>query len=147
MSLSPLAFVVFFGSAQNILSRGAKYSVFDATKEMAFVPLCPESKLVGKAVIDGVCSRMGKSGGSVVLQSLFLFFSSLSASSPYVAAALLIVLVVWIVAVRLLGKQFNQLTTQSKGIQLPIATEELAAIVPPANALPAHAMLAEQQAV
>ncbi len=110
-SLSPLALVVFFGTAQNILSRGAKYSVFDATKEMAFVPLKPETKLIGKAAIDGVCSRLGKSGGSVVHQGLLLLFATLSASAPYVAIVLFSVIIAWSFAVRLLGQQFNELTS------------------------------------
>lgn len=145
MSVTPLAMVVFFGSAQNVLSRGAKYSVFDATKEMAFVPLCPESKLVGKAAIDGVCSRLGKSGGSVVHQSLLLFFTTLTASSPYVAAVLLIVLVVWSVAVRMLGIQFNQLsapytpeTRASQPEEPVVATHGIA---------PESVVLSEKQAV
>lgn len=155
MSLSPLAIVVFFGTAQNILSRGAKYSVFDSTKEMSFVPLSPESKLVGKAVIDGVCSRLGKSGASLVLQTLFLFFSSLSSSSPYVAGVLIGVLGIWMIAVRLLGRQFNQLTSESKEIQLPLEekqpdtleTLETLETLIPVNVLPAHQMLKEQQAI
>jgi AAA family ATP:ADP antiporter len=110
LGFTPLALVVFFGSAQNILSRGAKYSVFDATKEMAFVPLTPESKLVGKAAIDGVCSRLGKSGGSIVHQTFLLFFSGISASAPYVAIVLFGILIIWVIAVRLLGKQFNEIT-------------------------------------
>lgn len=110
LGLSPLAIVAFFGSAQNILSRGAKYSVFDATKEMAFVPLKPESKLIGKAAIDGICSRMGKSGGSVVHQSFLILFATISASAPYVAIVLFSVIVFWSYSVRRLGKQFNELT-------------------------------------
>jgi AAA family ATP:ADP antiporter len=107
---SPIAIVVFFGSAQNILSRAAKYTVFDATKEMAFVPLSPECKLKGKAMIDGLGSRLGKSGGSVIHQTLLLTFATISASAPYVAAFLLSAMVVWIVATRVLGKQFTELT-------------------------------------
>ncbi|MDP1879827.1 MAG: NTP/NDP exchange transporter [Parachlamydiaceae bacterium] len=107
MGISPLALVVFCGSAQNILYRGAKYSVFDATKEMAFVPLEPEKKLIGKAAIDGVGSRLGKSGGSVIHQSFLILFASLTTSAPYIAVVLLVVLVVWVIAVRKLGKQFN----------------------------------------
>lgn len=114
LGLTPLAMAVFFGSAQNILSRGAKYSVFDATKEMSFVPLSPENKLIGKAAIDGVCSRFGKSGGAIVHQSLLILFASFSASTPYVAAILFGVIVVWVVAVRRLGKQFNTLTSPEK---------------------------------
>lgn len=108
--IGPLALVVFFGSAQNIMARAAKYSVFDATKEMAFVPLSSECKLKGKAAIDGVCSRLGKSGGSVIHQSLLILFSSFTASAPYVAAFILSVIVVWIFAVRFLGKEFKELT-------------------------------------
>lgn len=110
---TPLAIVVFFGSAQNILSRAAKYTVFDATKEMAFVPLSPEEQLKGKPIIDGVGSRLGKSGGSVIHQGLLLSFSTITASAPYVAGVLLGIIGVWIAATRTLGRQFVQLTTPS----------------------------------
>lgn len=106
---TPLAIVVFFGSAQNILSRAAKYTVYDATKEMAFVPLTAEDQLKGKPVIDGVCSRLGKSGGSVIHQGLLLSFATITASAPYVAGFLLAIIGIWIVATRLLGKEFNAL--------------------------------------
>ncbi len=148
--LSPLALVVFFGSAQNILSRGAKYSVFDSTKEMAFVPLKPESKLVGKAAIDGICSRLGKSGGSVIHQSFLILFSTISASAPYVAIALFGLIMVWSIAVRLLGKQFNELTS----IEIPIApavlhneTQVTASIRSSITNLNEHKLLKEQQAI
>ncbi len=114
MGISPLVIVVFLGSAQNILSRGAKYSVFDSTKEMTFVPLSPEKKLIGKAVIDGICSRLGKSSGSVVYQSLLLFLSTIPATAPYVAVILLCIIITWVLAVRVLGKQFNELTQPEK---------------------------------
>lgn len=108
---TPLAIVVFFGSAQNILSRAAKYTVFDATKEMAFVPLSQEDQLKGKPAIDGICSRLGKSGGSVIHQGLLLSFATISASAPYVAGFLLVTIGIWIIATRILGKQFVELTT------------------------------------
>lgn len=111
---TPLAIVVFFGSAQNILCRAAKYTVFDATKEMAFVPLTPEDQLKGKPVIDGICSRLGKSGGSVIYQALLLTFGSIIASAPYVAGFLLLVISLWMIAVRILGKQFTELTKGSE---------------------------------
>lgn len=119
---TPLALVVFFGSAQNILSRAAKYTVFDATKEMAFVPLSPECKLKGKAMIDGLGSRLGKSGGSVIHQTLLLTFATITASAPYVAGFLLSSLIIWIVATRVLGKQFTELT--SSPTQKPLTVDE-----------------------
>lgn len=112
--VTPLALVVFFGSAQNVLTRAAKYSVYDATKEMAFVPLSAQDQLKGKPAIDGVCSRLGKSGGSVIHQALFFSFGTITASAPFVAGFLLLIIGVWIVATRLLGKEFNALTAPAK---------------------------------
>lgn len=107
--MTPISLALLVGSIQNCLTRAAKYSVFDATKEMAFIPLSHECKLKGKAAIDGVGSRLGKSGGSLIHQGLLMIFLTLSASTPYVAAILLFVISIWIVAVKSLGKQFNAL--------------------------------------
>jgi AAA family ATP:ADP antiporter len=106
---TPLALVVFFGGVQNCLSKAAKYSVFDTTKEMAFIPLNHEVKLKGKAAIDGVGSRLGKSGGSLIHQGLIVFFGSLAFSAPYVAIILLIAIFFWILATKTLGREFNEL--------------------------------------
>jgi AAA family ATP:ADP antiporter len=110
---TPLAIVVFFGTAQNVLSRAAKYTVYDSTKEMAFIPLSAECKIKGKAAIDGVCNRLGKSGGSVIYQTLLIAFSSISASAPYVAGFLLVIISVWTAGVSLLGKKFAAMTAST----------------------------------
>lgn len=157
LGYSPLAIVVFFGSLQNILSRGAKYSVFDSTKEMAFVPLTAEKKLIGKAAIDGVCSRLGKSGGSVVYQSLLILFSTISASAPYVAVVLFGVIAIWMLAVRLLGKQFNELTRMElpigsnlsrQSVESPLVDAPVETLVRSSvSVLAEHSLLKEQQAI
>jgi AAA family ATP:ADP antiporter len=147
LGMTPLMIVVFFGSAQNILSRAAKYSVFDATKEMTFVPLNPESKLVGKAVIDGVCSRLGKSGGSVVHQGLLIFFSTLASSAPYVAAVLFGVIIMWVLAIRILGKQFTELTSQLEASNSSIPEPQFKSIRATVDVLPEATLLKEKQVV
>lgn len=128
---TPLAIAVFFGGAQNCLSKAAKYSVFDTTSNMAYIPLSHESKLKGKAAIDGVGSRLGKSGGSLIHQGLLMIFSTLSASGPYVAGFLFVVIFFWIGAARSLGRQFNELVqTQnptSELIKKPQPAEVVAA--------------------
>lgn len=124
--LAPLVIAVFFGGAQNCLSKAAKYSVFDATTNMAYIPLSHESKLKGKAAIDGVGSRFGKSGGSLVHQGLLMVFATLSASAPYVAVILLVAIGFWIFAARRLGTQFNELAAaQHDEIQTYEATEKV----------------------
>lgn len=110
--ITPLAIAVYIGFAQNCFSKAAKYSVFDATKEMTFIPLEHSVKLKGKAAIDGVGSRLGKSGGSVIHTGLLMIFHQLSSSGPYVAGVLLLVIFGWILAVKSLGKQFGALTSE-----------------------------------
>lgn len=112
LGMSPMGLVVFFGTIQNCLSRAAKYTLYDATKEMAFIPLEPQEKTKAKAVVDGICSRLGKSGGSVLHQLFLMVCTSLSASAPYIAAVLAAVMSFWIVAVTQMGKRFR--TEQSK---------------------------------
>lgn len=120
LDITPLTLLVLAGAIQNIASKACKYSFFDATKEMAFIPLDHDYKLKGKAAIDGVGSRLGKSGGSVLFQGLIVMFGSLSASVPYIAGFLFLMISVWILATRSLGKQFNKLVEERTGGESPV---------------------------
>lgn len=119
MGSTPLAIGVFFGSMQNCFARASKYTLFDSTKELAFIPLSKECKLKGKAAIDGFGSRLGKSGGSVIHQGLLMIFGTVSLSTPYVGIILLGAVGAWIVAVKALGKQFNQLVARDETLSVP----------------------------
>lgn len=121
---SPLALVVFFGSTQNCLCRAAKFTLFDGTKEMSFIPLDLESKLKGKAVIDGVGSRLGKSGGSLIHQGLLIIFTTVAASAHIVAGILFAVIGVWIFATMALGRQFQRLAAAPNQEKAPAAIPE-----------------------
>lgn len=128
IGLTPLALGVLFGTLQNTITRSCKYTLFDATKEIAFIPLSPESKLKGKAAIDGVGSRIGKSGGSIVYQGLLMVFGTITMSTPFVGVFLSLVIFGWIAATKSLGKQFHHLTAQNEkldiGLEAPTPTSE-----------------------
>jgi AAA family ATP:ADP antiporter len=109
--LTPFAMTVYCGSIQNCLSKASKYSVFDASKELAFLPLDSESKLKGKAAIDGLGSGLGKSGSSLTYQGFIIMLGSVALSTPYIAGILFVVLLAWIFCVFSLGKQFRRMTT------------------------------------
>lgn len=130
LGTTPLALVVFFGGMQNCLSKAAKYSVFDTTKEMTFIPLEHDVKLRGKAAIDGVGSRFGKSGGSVIHQVLLVILGSFSKTAPIIASFLLAAIVGWLYAVKYLGIQFGALVqSQEKDAEVR-AKSDLSVHVP-----------------
>lgn len=120
---TPLFFSVFFGSLHNCLSRASKFTLFDTTKELSFIPLSEECKLKGKAAIDGVGSRLGKSGSSVIHQMLLMIFGTVSMSTPYVGVLLLAAIAVWVVSVKSLGKQFTRLTEEHEQVHVPSENE------------------------
>jgi AAA family ATP:ADP antiporter len=113
---TPLMLAVVFGMIQNVMSKATKYSMFDPTKEMAYIPLDSEVKLKGKAAIDVVGARLGKSGGSLIQQGLLVAFNATSIVqvAPYSALILVVVLGGWIVAAKALNRRFLDLSAQKE---------------------------------
>lgn len=110
LGITPLLLIVLFGAFQNISSKVMKYAFFDATKEMSYIPLDQESKVKGKAAIDVVGSRLGKSGAAwiqIVLIQIAGTGSVLSITHfllPIIGCTVLF----WILSVRSLNRQFTQ---------------------------------------
>lgn len=111
MNITVLVMTVIFGTIQNVASKASKYSLFDPTKEMAYIPLDEDSKVKGKAAIDVVAARFGKAGGSIIQQALFVV-GPLSVVAPYIALIFLCVMGIWIVSAKKLGKEFNILSSK-----------------------------------
>lgn len=100
--------ILLFGSAQICLGRASKYTVFDESKEIAFIPLPKAEQRKGKAVVDGIGSRFGKAGGSLLIQVLLVTCLNLANAIPYIAILFFVVLILWIYAVQGLGKFVKQ---------------------------------------
>ena len=122
---TPLMLAVIFGMMQNVMSKATKYSMFDPTKEMAYIPLDSEVKLKGKAAIDVVGARLGKSGGSLIQQGLLIALNAVSIIqiAPYIGFILLAIIVAWIVAALSLSRRFSELNAQKDAEQLKEAAE------------------------
>lgn len=106
-NVTPLVMTVYFGSMQNCLSKAGKYSVFDASKELAFLALDSESRLRGKAAIDGLGTGIGKSGSSIAYQAMIVGLGSITLCTPYIAGILAVVFLAWIYSVRFISKEFK----------------------------------------
>ena len=121
---TPLMLAVLIGAAQNILSKGAKYSLFDPGKEMAYIPLDVESKTKGKAAIDVIGNPLGKSGGSFIQQILIGLCGSLNAATGYLGGILFIIIGVWIKAAARLSVQFKEKNDAMERGEWPLADFE-----------------------
>lgn len=80
----PLAVAVILGSLHFCIGRATKYTLFDAIKELAFIPLSQEAQVKGKLIIDGIGSRLGRGGSSFLSISLFLAFGGPAESALFV---------------------------------------------------------------
>jgi AAA family ATP:ADP antiporter len=105
---NPCNFILFFGSVQMCLGRSCKYTVFDETKEIAFIPMSKENQRKSKAVVDGIASRFGKSGGSIVYIWLLFLLGDMAFTITYVSIIIFIVMFFWIIAVLMLGKLLSK---------------------------------------
>ncbi|GMI35771.1 hypothetical protein TeGR_g8730 [Tetraparma gracilis] len=105
---------VTLGMVQSLLSKATKYALFDPTTQMAYIPLDEESKVKGKAAIDVLGSRIGKSGGSLVQQALVLWFGSILQAAPAVMLVYYAVLGSWWVSANRLSYMFHDLSAGKK---------------------------------
>lgn len=101
-----LKLAVYFGTACTLLSKTAKYALFDPTTQMAYIPLDEESKVKGKAAIEVLGSRIGKSGGSLAQQGLVLVFGNIINAAPVVAVIYYAVLGWWALSANRLSSLF-----------------------------------------
>lgn len=110
-----IVFVVILGLIVNAFGKAVKYSLFDPTKEMAYIPLDPELKVKGKAAVDVIGGRGGKSAGSYVQMGLLTIFSgsALYQLVPIIAPIAIGIVFLWILSVFGLNKRFKALTEKN----------------------------------
>ncbi|KAG7365041.1 ADP/ATP translocase [Nitzschia inconspicua] len=112
-----LHLAVILGTIQSLLSKTSKYALFDPTTQMAYIPLDDDSKVKGKAAIDVLGSRIGKSGGSFIQQILVFSFGNIINAAPAVGVIFYSVLFAWMSAANKLSHLFVAQTEMDKANQ------------------------------
>lgn len=103
--IHPIAGIMIFAK---ISSKAMDYSIFRATKELLYLPLCRSERVEGKAVVDIMGYRVAKAGAS----GLVLFVTPL-VTIPYISSMMAVALsLVWAYLVHLLVRRHKALTQE-----------------------------------
>lgn len=108
----PLRLIILIGMIQNIFSKSTKYTFFDVTKEMSYVPLPDELKTKGKAAVDVIATKIGKSLSSLIQSIVFIIIpnATYESISLYLMWIFAVICLVWIWAVRELSKEYVKIS-------------------------------------
>ncbi len=103
-----LTTVVFIGGLLFCVCRAVKYTIFDPCKELAFVSMPTASKMKGKLIIDGLCSKFGKGLSSATSISFVSIAGSISGSYTMTAVFALGICLSLIVSTSKLGAELEK---------------------------------------
>lgn len=104
--------ILWVGSFLNTADNGFSYSINQSAKETLYVPLSRKEKYKAKAFIDMFGQRFAKAIAvllSLVITTVFTDFAAIR----WLSLLVFVIVVLWIIAVRYAGKQFNKLSEQT----------------------------------
>jgi ADP/ATP carrier protein family len=110
--IDPIYAAVLAGAIQNILSKSTKYSLFDATKEMAYIPLAVELRTKGKAAVEVIGTKFGKGLGAFVQSAIFTIAPAATFDSivAYLSIIFIAIIMLWFWNVAKLHEEYLKLT-------------------------------------
>ena len=102
---------MIIGAIQNILSKSTKYSLFDSTKEMTYIPLSLELRTKGKAAVEVVGLKFGKSLGAFAQSFIFILVPNASFDSvtTYLMTIFILIIILWIWNIKKLNEEYSKI--------------------------------------
>jgi AAA family ATP:ADP antiporter len=112
----PTTIAIVIGAITQVLSKSSKYTLFDSTKEMTYVPLDDELKTKGKAAADVIGTKLGKSASALLQSLIFIIIPSATyqSISGYLMFIFTAICLVWIWAVRELDAEYKNAVNACK---------------------------------
>ncbi len=102
-------YAAWAGAVGMVAIYASKYTFFDITKEMALIPLADNDRANGKAAVDGVGGRLGKSGYGAIHFVLcgLTGFDRMEDLSIYLLPTTIVLSVAWIWVMIQLNKSYS----------------------------------------
>ncbi len=101
--------ILWVGSFLNTVDNGFSYSINQSAKETLYVPTTRDEKYKAKAFIDMFVQRFAKAIAVVVSLAITTVFTDFS-SMHWLSLFTLMIVVIWIFAVRYAGRKFKEKT-------------------------------------
>ena len=110
---NPVYVAIMVGAGVIIITKAAKYSLFDTTKEQAYIPLDIELKTKGKAAVEVAGGRLGKGSGAMFQSILCIIMGTTNviAIAPISFVIFVVIGLLWLVAVKGLNTSIKNLTS------------------------------------
>ena len=113
--ISPLLLAVLCGMFTISFIKSAGYILFNPTKEQAYIPLDEESRVRGKAIVDGVGLRLGRSLGSFILVGIIgPLLGPINNAKNGIFVVILLMVTLWLRAVKKLSIAYKKRVEESK---------------------------------
>ena len=111
--IDPILLTVVIGMLNMVSIKSVGYALFNPTKEQVYIPLDEELKVRGKAAVDGIGSRLGKSLGSFMITIIIVpLCGSIHNARPLIFVAMLCMLFLWLRTISKLDALFKALSEQ-----------------------------------
>ena len=123
MGTTVVMVAVLVGLIQNVLSKGTKYSLFDSTKQMAYIPLDSEAKVKGQGAVEVIGGRAGKAGGSLIQNIILMIVGggvSLASLTYILGPLVLLICGFWVASVFGLGNRFSALVKEKEEEEMAV---------------------------
>ena len=113
---NPVYMAVIVGAGVIIMTKASKYSLFDTTKEQAYIPLDVELKTKGKAAVEVAGGRLGKGSGAAVQSILCIIMGTTNviAIAPISFVIFVVIGLLLLFAVKGLNTSIKNLTKEAK---------------------------------
>ncbi len=116
----------WFGILNNAFVKSVKYSLFDTTKSMAYLPLSEDEKTKGQAAVEIIGARAGKAGAAFVQQIMLSFprtlvtvtgsVAGILAYTPSIIGIFFSTVVIWIFSVLKLSSRYERKMSSGEDI-------------------------------